>query len=348
MPHEGNYTFAGIANVEAQDRRDEYRTGVPSLGDGQSVLDAPAPGARQILQAVHAHNTGDQAAWLRLMHQGTVKTVTAELLTALAVTATRYSGRLQYRAVVPGSVTITNAGAPADIVDDGNGLLVDIGTTTQRGTIDYANGVVDFTYGAGPTEPVTVDYDHTDCVDFASATQTTTFTGGTAPAGAYPETLALTFGRVVPGSVSLTDGVETFVDDGKGNMVETTGGIASVEGSIDYATGVITLTGGTGTLADPTTATYQFNPFASLLAAGAGQALMDLFNSQIPELTQEPWADGLSGEARICLWAESRAAAQTNLVTQWVHAGEDPFRVEAPFSGFPPGGHDNDPRIIGG
>jgi hypothetical protein len=340
-----NYEFAGIAHAEAQDRHDEYRTGVPSLGGGQVLLDAPAPTSRAFISKVHAFNSGEHAALLRLRHQGTVKSVAAEILSAFAAGGNRYAGSLQNRAIVPGTIVITEAGAPVDIVDDGAGVLHDIGIPANtRGTVNYATGVVDFTWGAAATDPVTVAYDHTDAADFASAAQAETFTA----AAAYPETFQTGIGRVNPGSVTLGDGALTFVDDGKGNMIETTGGVADVQGTVDYGTGVITLVGGTAPLngaANAVTIGYTYNPFASLLAAGGGQALADLYNSQIPELTNAPWAAGINGESRLQLWGESRATGGTNLITKWYHASEDPLRVEAPFSGFPPGGNDNDPRL---
>lgn len=341
---EGNYTFAGINEVEAQDRHDEYRTGVPALGDGQTLLDAPAPDARKILSKVHLHNTGSHAALLRLQHQGATKSVGAEILSSFDVGGNRFTGSLQFKALVPGTVVVTEGGALADIVDDGAGTLHDLGIPANvRGTVDYVNGLLDLTWGGAATAPVTVAYDHQDATDFSSAAQALTATA----AGAYPETFQSTVGRVIPGSVSLTDGALTFVDDGKGNMIETTGGIATVVGTVDYGTGLVTLTSGTAPMSavvDATTLTTSYNPFASLLQPG-GQATADFLNSQIPELTQEPWADGLKGESRVSLWGECLTAAQTNLITKWYHASEDPFRVDAPFSGFPAGGHDNDPRL---
>ena len=337
-----NYEFAGIGHAEAADRCDEYHTGVASLGDGQSLLEAPAPTSRSFLNKVGVANTGAQAAILRLRHQGSVKTVAAEILSAFNVAGNRFAGKLQYRALTPGSLVITEGGALADVVDDGAGVLHDIGIPANvRGSVNYTTGVIDMTWGAGATAPVTIAYTHTDAMDFASVQQS----NAVVPAGSYPEALATSIGRVNPGSVSLTDGAEVFVDDGKGNMVETTGGIATVRGTIDYGTGAIALTGGSGVLANPVTITYTYNPFASLLNAGGTCGLFDMYNSQIPELTSEPWADGVKGESLIVLWGESRSATQTSLLTKWYHAGSDPFRVNAPFSGFPAGGHDNDPSL---
>lgn len=340
-----NYTFdGGIGHVEAQERHDEYRTGVAIQGDGQTLLDAPISDARKWMTKLHAHNTGREAAHLRLRHQGQVKAVASEHIAALAAGGNRYVGRLQHRSVVPSSVVISNAGAPVDIVDDGNGVLHDTGIPANvRGSINYSTGAIDFTYGAAPTDPVFAAYSHTDATDFESAAQSESFTA----AAVYPETFQAGIGRINPGSVALDDGALTFVDDGKGNMIETgAGGPADVVGTVDYATGVVTLTSGSAPLsgvADAVTLGYRYNPFATLLAKGGGQALFDGYSSQIPELTNQPWANGLKNESRLTLWGEARSP--TSLITKWYHAGEDPIRVEAPFSGFPPGGHDNDPRL---
>lgn len=340
-----NYEFAGIGHAEAQDRMDEYRTGVASLGDGQALLVAPAPTARQFVSKLSAHNAGGEAAHLRLRHQGATKAAAGEILSSMSVGGNRYTGRLANRSLVPGSLVISEAGALLDIVDDGNGVLHDLGIPANvRGTVNYTTGVIDVTFGAATTDPVTAAYSHTDATDFASAAQGQTFTA----AAAYPETFKTGIGRVNPGTVTLTDGALTFVDDGKGNMIETTGGIATVVGTVDYATGLITLTSGSAPLsgvADAVAVGYVYNPFAGLLAKGAGQSMFDMYNSQIPELTNEPWADGLKGETSLVLWGEARSPLQTNLITRWYHAGSDPIRVEAPFSGFPPGGNDNDPRL---
>ena len=85
-------------------------------------------------------------------------------------------------------------------------------------------GDFELTYGAAPTEPVTAAYTHTDYTDFVSPAQSTSFTpGGGEGTGGTPANLQLSFGRVVPGSISFTDGGgDTFVDDGKGTSTSAT------------------------------------------------------------------------------------------------------------------------------
>jgi len=343
MTLEGNYTFAGIGAAEAKDRENEHRTGVPGSGSGLTLLlSAPV----RFTTGLRVMNQGSHSALVALAHGQSSKTVTAELLAGISVSTTIYRGSLQFGSITPGSVTITEAGALADIVDDGAGVLHDIGVPANvRGTIDYTTGVIDILWGGAATEVVSIAYTHTDYTQFANA-QTTVFSAanGNAPAGAYPETLALGFGRVVPGSVSLTDGVETFVDDGKGNMIETTA-TAVVQGTIDYATGVITLTGGSGVLADPTTATYSFNPFSTLLVAGGAHTGVPLLSDAIPELGSEAYADGVKGEASLGLLGVSRETGGTNLLTLWAHHVEEPYRVKEEYTAFPAGGASNDARI---
>lgn len=346
---EGNLSFAGINEIEARDRVDSYHTGVPAQGGGLVVLDAPAGDARKGLAGVRAVNFGAKHAHVRLRHGGSLKTQTSERLISLNPSGNIYRGKLGRRSVSALSVSITNAGAPLTIVDDGAGRLYDTGfvgvAANLRGTIDYVRGIINFTFGAAPTQPVLITYQHRDYTDFVSPGQSNLRTA----AGAYPESFTTSFGRVVPFSLSLTDGVLTFVDDGKGNMVQTAPGANAKRGTIDYATGVISLASGSAPLsavADAIVIAYSFNPFASLLAAGGGSKPLNLYPGTIPELSVEPWADGIKGEASIGLWAESRdAAAGTALHTEWSHYGEDPFRVNAPYSGALPGGESNNPAL---
>ena len=340
MEGSGNLLFTGIGEIEAQDRISEHRTGVPGAGSGYGGLLA-APIGRT--SCVKVANAGEDAVEIRLRHGSSVKAVAAELVKAFDTGAlTTYRGRLQHGNLVPGSVTISDPGANPDLVDtDSDGILYETGTTVARGTVDYVSGNVDWTYGAAATAPVTIAYSHTDPVDFVSPAQVT----NQASAG-FPFVMPLGFGRVNPGSVSIAHGgVTTYVDDGKGNIIEDTGGLEAVQGSIDYATGIITITGGSAALAGTVAATYSFNPFGQLLAGGGGQGTHTLYPGQIPELSDEPWADGAKGEDEVWLVGEGRSNRGSNLVTQWSHWGEEPYRVRQVYSAFPPGGQSNDPRV---
>jgi hypothetical protein len=341
MSLEGNYTFAGIGAAEAKTRYNEHRTGVPPQGSRQALLSAPV----RYTTDLKVMNQGSEAADVRLAHGLSEKAITGEHLAAFDTGAlTTFRGRLQFGSIKPGTLSITNAGAPATVVDDGAGLLVDTGTTTKRGTVDYASGTIDLTFGAAATAPVVAAYTHTDYVEFTFAQSQTATAAGT-----YPEAFPTQFGRVVPGTVTLTDGTRTFVDDGKGNMIETgAGGPADVVGTVDYALGIITLTTGSATLtaaADSVVIGYSFNPFGSLLVPGGSVQGMSLLSPDIPELGSESFADGIKGESRLALVGETRTNRSTNLVTQWGHHCEEPYRVTEEYTSFPPGGATNDPRI---
>jgi len=339
---EGNYTYAGVNEVEAQDRVNEHRTGLPAAARGLLALLA-APVKRTT--SVKTKNVGGAAAEVRLRHGSSSKAVTAELMTALAQGGgtTIYIGKLQFGDITIGSVVIDDTGANPDLVDDAAdpGKLFETGTTVQRGTIDYVTGVVSITYGAAATEPVTAAFSHTAPVDFISPTQVTS----QAAAGSFDEVIQLGFGRVNPGSVSIVSGaVPTYVDDGKGNLIQNNVAVA-VQGTIDYVTGLVTITGGSAVASGTIAVTYTFNPFGKLLAAGGGTGEATLYPGDIPELSEEPWADGIKDEDEVFLVGSSRTQDATSLITRWTHWGEEPYRVRQIFSAFPPGGHDNDPSV---
>jgi hypothetical protein len=340
------FNFAGIANAEARDRINEARSGVPSKGNGQALLSAPANRTAK----VGAMNVGDNPCVVRARHGSATKTQTNEHLVALGVAGNRFVGKLAFGKIVKGSMSITNAGAPATIVDDSAGNLVDTGTTTKRGTIDYVNGIIDFTYGAGPTKPVRATYQHTDYSDFDSPAQTTVkATGAVTPSGGSPFTVQLGFGRVNPGSISIVDGgTFTFVDDGKGNLVQTdvTASTAKV-GTVDYTTGLLTFTSASGALTGNMTVTYKFNPFATALAGGGGQKGVELFPGAIPELSSAAWAAGIKSDANVALWGEGTSGSLASaLIGQFSHFGDEPYRVTEDYSGFPAGGASNDTRVL--
>jgi hypothetical protein len=359
--------FNGVGFVEAQERVDEYRTGsAPSGTPPTSALLGFAPSKRT--NKVFVQNVGEQACELRLKHAGgPTKTQTAENLTALT-SGLKVFGQLQFGKLVPGSLSITNAGAPPTVVDDGLGGLWDVGfigvAGHSRGTINYLTGALALTYGAAITQPVAATYQHADYTDFASPAQP--ITGG---AHALPYTISVApggngsipFGRMNPNTITFTDGVTTWIDDGKGNIIETVGvGAVQKVGTVDYMAGVITITTGPA-VAGALSGSYTFNPFAQILQAGGSSKLLD-GQSQIPELTNAAWGNGVKNDPNLGLFGVTRVteslganppftgAAQTsntNLVTQWTHWGEEPYRVTMVLSSFPPGGSDNDPTLLG-
>jgi hypothetical protein len=339
MAETDTLSYNGVGFIESQERVDEYKSGVPAKGAAAILFTAPIKRTSKIA----ANNTGKESCVLRAMHQGMLKTASLEYLTAFAA-GTTYTGKFQFGRITPGSISITNAGAPLTIVDDSAGRLYDTGfvgvAANLRGTVNYMTGAFTFTYGAAPTQPVRVTYTHTDASDFASANNIVVDAGG-----ALPHTINSPFGRVVPRSVSLTDGVATWIDDGHGFILETVPAIAKV-GSIDYATGVIVITAGPVPGALTAASVMKYNPFAALLAAGGSAKLLDLF-SQIPELTNAPYAAGIKSETALALVGEGATAngQGTNVHTMWSHYSEEPYRVQAVFAGFGPGGHDNDPTL---
>jgi len=337
MSLEGNYSFAGIGAAEAKDRYNEHRTGVPSAGGKAALLSAPV----RYTTGVDVMNQGGEDADIRLAHGSSDKLITAEILSAL-VTGAVVRGQLANGAIVPKSFSVTDGAAQTVSDVNGDGILLD-GASVTRGTINYVTGELDLTFAAGATAPVTTTYIHNDFAEFLFA-QVQAFTA----AAAYTETFQTQFGRLVPGNVALTDGALTFVDDAKGNMIETTGGIATVVGSVDYALGIITLLSGTGALnggAGLTIVTYSFNPFGSLLRAGGSFQGFSLLSPDIPEIGSESYADGVKGESLLALIGETRSNRSTNLLTRWYHHCEDPYRVKEEFTAFGPGGQSNDPRL---
>lgn len=336
-----DYSFNGIQPNEAQDRISDMASGVPSQGAGQVILAAPPRRSA----SVHVVNTGDADVILRLLHGQKDKTQTNEQIQALAASSTHYVGKVQYKSIVPGTVSITNAGAPLTIVDDGLGGLYDTGfvgvAASKRGTVNYVTGQIDFTYGAGPTKPVRATYHHTDYTDFLSSTVT-----DVVASTATPQTIQLTYGRVAPGTVAFADtNPLTYVDDGKGNIIEITAGQFVKRGTIDYGTGTISLASASAGPAGNYTITYKWNPFASVLKNSGGCKLLDVFN-MIPELTGAAWGGGIKGESLLGLFAESRASRSSAVRVQWAHYGEEPFRVTELYSSVQPGGEINDPNLI--
>jgi hypothetical protein len=115
------------------------------------------------------------------------------------------------------AVTATVGAAPVTMSDDGEGRL---SGTAGAGTIDYTTGLFSLVFGTAPDNAtdVTANYSHTP------------------PAVTFSGTLSET--PIVPGTVEVTDGVETFTDEGDGTLTGDAGG----SGTVNYTTGDISVT----------------------------------------------------------------------------------------------------------
>src|SRR5580693_846484 len=111
MAETDTLTFNGVQAIESQERVDEYKSGVPARGAPATLFTAPIIRTAK----VGAVNMGQYPCTLRMKHQGSVKTVTSELLAAFSVSSTVFIGQLEHGNIVPGTVSITNAGSPATL-----------------------------------------------------------------------------------------------------------------------------------------------------------------------------------------------------------------------------------------
>lgn len=144
--------------------------------------------------------------------------------------------------ITPGSIVITGTvgAASKTAADDGQGRLSgDLGA----GIVDCASGYVRLYCPTAPDNStnVTLDYSHTP------------------PAKTFTDTLAKA--PVRPGSVEVTDAVETFIDDGLGRLAGDDGG----SGTVDYETGAVSVTFAAAPAnAAAVTADYEREPRAVL------------------------------------------------------------------------------------
>lgn len=161
--------------------------------------------------------------------------VSAEVLGVGVAQTLTYAFALAGAPVQPGTVSITDG--VETFTDDGMGVLT--GDAGGSGTVNYRTGAVSVTFTANPAVGGNITADYTTApgglVPYAevaaegvaagvAATLTYAFSLANAPAD--------------PGSLVITDGVETFTDDGLGRLVGDAGG----SGTIDYAAGTGSVT----------------------------------------------------------------------------------------------------------
>ncbi len=170
--------------------------------------------------------------------------VTGEVLATVSGEPTIYSGVLRERPVA-GSLSIR--GGTLSWADDGAGTLT--GTCGTDGTVNYSTGAwridlkdnriptgfnITAKYGAGPEwgDP-NRELSMSECIAFCS--------GGV---GSYA--LVLFYPYIRPGSLTVTTGGLQWHDMGDGTLI----GAAGMEGTVDYATGRVTIDMGWIMMAD--------------------------------------------------------------------------------------------------
>jgi len=150
--------------------------GVNSLSD-QCVARIKGDGMK-LVQSFDLRNTGKGAVTFTLKKRGQSYSIVDEDIESLQVGATdRFKGALAKRRITPKTIVITDANATPQRIEDtnGDGILWQTAGPTgptypiRVGTIEYNNGVIDFTFVLVVTlTTVEIDYRHTDWTAFTS------------------------------------------------------------------------------------------------------------------------------------------------------------------------------------
>lgn len=271
------YSFNGIGTPPDADKNASVMIGAGRKGTLQNAKPPVSALAERITSVNLRTVSGSFDIRTILKVGGKVITVVARNATRDKTAATTAAGVLPNLNIVPGSVLFTLPGAGNDIQDDGNGILVDFGTSTARGVINYATGAYSFT-ASGAIGNLSVGYQHTDFISVSggAATAEVDVTG----AGTVAQTHTTSF-PIVPGTWAGNDaGAQTYVDDAKGNIVQTNVAVHLVVGTIDYVNGVVSITASAAVIGASITHNYTKDLFNKKIAAGGGYV-----NTQL-------WPDG--------------------------------------------------------
>lgn len=157
----------------------------------------------------------------------------------LGVGADSYSVTLTGTPIAPGSVVISSSSTTDLVTDNGDGTLS--GTEISAGTVNYLTGAVSITYSGTQLtgSAVNATYNTLD-TSFEQSVGT-----GDGSDSEFEATLAHI--PIVPGSVVVTVGAITGIDDKNGEIHDASGNDdfthgSTVSSTIDYTTGNIFLT----------------------------------------------------------------------------------------------------------
>lgn len=271
-----NYTFHGIGHKPDDIKQLELRFGALRSGGLLNYVPDKFWEAQRVMRIALSSRRGTQNLFAAVRIGGVARTVTSLNMEADETSATTAAGQLPFNNITPSTVTFTHGGAANNITDDGNGLLVDSGTSTQRGTINYTTG--EYSYTASNTKGLTTcTFTHTDYVDVPGASdESETSTNG---AGSKTHTGTTAY-PVVPTTFTAVDDSSgpstcTVTDDGRGRLIQTLSA-EKVVGTIDYKTGAISMSGLDTNIDTKLTYTYRRNVLGKTIAAGGAEVELNL------------------------------------------------------------------------
>lgn len=188
--------------------------------------------------------------------------VSAEVVGAGVAATLTYAIALAGAPVQPGTLTITDG--VEIFTDDGMGNL--IGDAGGAGTVNYRTGVGSVTFAANPGVGANITADYTTAAGgLVPYDEIAAEVVGAGVAATLTYDFTLADAPVDPGSVTITDGVEIFTDDGLGRLVGDAGG----SGTIAYAAG-------TGSV------TFNANPgVGANITAGYHTAIAGVLNEEL-------------------------------------------------------------------
>lgn len=314
------YSFNGVGTPPDADKNASLMLGAGRKGTLQNAKPPVVALAERVVAVNLRTVSGNDAIRTILKVGGKVITVTGRNATRDKTAATTAAGVLPNLHIVPGSVLFTLPGAGNDIQDDGNGILVDFGTSTARGVINYDTGAYSFT-ASGAIGNLSVGYQHTDYISVSGGAATAEV--DTTGAGTVAQTHTTT-SPIVPGTWTGADtGAQTYVDDAKGNIIQTNVATHIVVGTIDYVNGVVSITASAAVIAVSITHNYTIDKYNKKVAAGGGYV-----NNQLWPDGGEQYADAIKSTPVPALGGADCPTVKLGLFAESTSAtGEGALRV---------------------
>ncbi len=323
------YNFNGVGNEPNAKKSSSQMIGALPLGSLQNAKPQLEVLAERVVSAEFRTIRGKDNVRVITRVGGKTIVVSGLLTVADSTGANTAAGVLPNRDIVAGTVLFTHAGAGNNVEDDGDGVLQDAGGGTVRGVINYETGVYSYTASDAKGDTI-VAYDHTDYVSVSGGAQAENSTDGAGTTD-FADSTAL---PIVPGTLTLTDqGTLTFADDGKGNIVQTNTTPDAVVGTVNYATGAISLSG-TGNITTSIDLAYNHDLYSKTVAAGGSHLTCqyvpdggDFYQDAIKSPPIANQGGAYTPNVKLGFFAEALAANGNNgLRVNVMSKGEDTFQ----------------------